>query len=50
MSLLQEEIAERYYYRKGRIEASFINDKEVQKAIEVLNNTQAYKNYLLPKK
>jgi carboxyl-terminal processing protease len=50
MSLLQEEIAERYYYRKGRIEVSFINDKEVQKAIEVLNNTQAYKNYLLPKK
>lgn len=50
MSLLQEEIAERYYYRKGRIEASFINDKEVQKAIEVLNNTQAYKSYLLPKK
>jgi carboxyl-terminal processing protease len=50
MSLLQEEKEERYYYRKGRIEASFINDKEVQKAIEVLNNTQAYKNYLLPKK
>lgn len=50
ISLLEEEIAERYYYRKGRIEASFANDKEIQKAIEVLNNTTTYNTYLSPKK
>lgn len=50
ISLLEEEIAERYYYRKGRIEASFANDKEVQKAIDVLSNSTTYRAYLTPKK
>ena len=32
-SLLEEEIASRYYYRNGRLEASLKDDVEVQKAI-----------------
>lgn len=35
---IEQEIVTRYYYQAGKIEASFDNDKEVQKAIEVLGN------------
>lgn len=40
--LLKEEIAVRYYYQKGRIRASISKDKEVDKAIEVLGQTELY--------
>ncbi|MDQ3193274.1 MAG: S41 family peptidase [Bacteroidota bacterium] len=36
--LLENEIVSRYYYQKGRIEASVKYDIEVQKALEVLEN------------
>ncbi len=42
ISLLNEEISERYYLRKGRIEASFKNDLEVIKAINILSNGNEY--------
>jgi carboxyl-terminal processing protease len=44
--ILEEEIAARYYYQKGRIEKSLVNDPEVAKALEVLGNQQLYSNTL----
>ncbi len=49
-SLLEEEIASRYYYRNGRLEASLKDDAEVQKAIEVLSNQEAYTKVLTAQK
>ncbi len=46
--LLKEEIATRYFYQKGRILASIINDEEINKAIEVLKNSSEY-NLVLAK-
>jgi carboxyl-terminal processing protease len=45
-SLMYEEIASRYYYQKGRIQASLQDDPELIKAIEVLNNPQLYASVL----
>lgn len=36
--ILEEEIAARYYYQRGRTEADFKYDQEMKKAIEVLMN------------
>ncbi|MBU0763722.1 MAG: peptidase S41, partial [Bacteroidetes bacterium] len=44
--LLREEIASRYYYQAGRIEALLKNDKDVAKAVEVLKNTEIYSSVL----
>jgi len=44
--LLEEEICARYYFEKGQIEARFDNDKEVQEAIKILQNTERYKKIL----
>jgi carboxyl-terminal processing protease len=44
--LLYQEIANRYYYQKGRIQASLIDDPELGKAVEVLNNPQQYGSLL----
>lgn len=41
-TLLYEEIASRYFYQKGRILASLSLDPELAKAIEVLQNPDAY--------
>ena len=41
-ALLREEIASRYYYQKGRIEASLTGDPYLEKAIEILNNRTIY--------
>lgn len=46
--ILRNEIVSRYYYQKGRIESSLNEDKEVLKAIEILNDKQAYKKLLNP--
>lgn len=43
---LEEEIASRYYLQKGIIESSFDSDKDVQAAIEVLNDKVKYKKIL----
>lgn len=44
--ILESEIASRYYYQKGRLEAGFKYDVEVKKAIEVMNNTGLYASVL----
>jgi carboxyl-terminal processing protease len=41
--LLKDELLTRYYYQKGKIEASLISDPEIAKAKEVLDNTEQYK-------
>jgi carboxyl-terminal processing protease len=40
--LLKEEIVSRYYFQKGRIEASLAADDEIAKSIEVLNDKTKY--------
>ncbi len=40
--LLQDEIASRYYYQKGRIEAAFSFDPDIRKAIEALRNKSVF--------
>ncbi len=45
-SLLEQEIASRYYYQSGRLKKSLVTDTEVQKAVEVLNNPSAYTDIL----
>jgi carboxyl-terminal processing protease len=47
--LLEEEIASRYYYSKGRLLIGLREDEEVVKALEIINNTSAY-NAILGKK
>lgn len=44
--LLREEIASRYYFQRGRIEASLDNDPNLEKAIEILENTALYYSIL----
>ena len=44
--VLEGEIAARYYYQKGRLEAGFKYDPEVKKAIEVMNNSSLYTTIL----
>lgn len=44
--LLSEEIAARYYYEEGRIANALQYDKEVEKAVEVLNNQTEYTGVL----
>lgn len=43
---LKEEIVSRYYFQKGRLEASLNTDQEVNKAIEVLKDTKTYSGIL----
>ena len=47
-SFLEEEIASRYYFSKGLIEASFDNDLQILEAVNVLNDQDRY-NQLLAK-
>ncbi|MCC6721777.1 MAG: S41 family peptidase [Bacteroidia bacterium] len=46
LQILEEEIAERYYFEKGKIEASFDSDIEIKKAIEIFENPQRYTEIL----
>ncbi|MCO4292325.1 S41 family peptidase [Solitalea sp. MAHUQ-68] len=46
ITLLENEISARYYYQKGKIESALKRDKDVKKAIEVLNNTNQYNTTL----
>ncbi len=48
-SLLEEEIASRYYYNTGRTEASLKSDNELKKAIEALKDEKKI-NEILAKK
>lgn len=48
--LLEQEIVSRYYYQKGMVEASFDWDKDVQKALGLLDEMSVYNSTLLAKK
>jgi carboxyl-terminal processing protease len=48
--ILEEEIASRYYLGAGRVEASFKNDEEMAKALEVLSDSEKMKTILTAKK
>lgn len=48
VELLEWEIASRYYYQKGRIEASFNDNPEIKKAMEILKNINEYNKALNP--
>lgn len=44
--LLEEEIVSRYYYEKGRIQSGLKGDEDMDKSIEILNNTATYDSVL----
>ncbi len=46
--LLEQEIASRYYHRKGEVEASFDADEEVIEAVDILHNMKRYDEILSP--
>ncbi len=48
--MLRMEIVTRYYYQSGKAEASLVDDKEVARAVNVLNDKKSYKNLLNPAK
>lgn len=43
---IEAEIVKRYYYKKGEFVISLRNDKELERAIELLNNADEYKKIL----
>ncbi len=46
MEFITEEIVSRYYFQKGRIEASFVTDAELKEAISILKDANRYKTIL----
>ncbi len=44
--MLKIEIVTRYYYQKGKIESSLVNDPEIIEAIKTINNKQLYSSIL----
>jgi carboxyl-terminal processing protease len=44
--LLKEEIVTRFYYERGRIEASLTDDNEVKKAVQLFNQKNEYNSIL----
>ncbi|MFA8449243.1 MAG: S41 family peptidase [Bacteroidales bacterium] len=44
--LLRNEIVSRYYYQKGRVITALIDDPEITKSIEILNDQQLYNDIL----
>ena len=46
LELLENEIASRYYYQKGRVEVSFKRDPYVQEALNILADEANYKSTL----
>ncbi len=45
-SMLEEEIASRYYLQDGMIETSFDDDLDIQESVRILNNTAEYNKIL----
>jgi len=45
-SLLEQEIAGRYYSQRGKVETMFNKDKEILAAVNVLNDTEKYNGLL----
>jgi len=48
--LVEKEIVKRYYFNKGKIKDSLKNDKEIEKAIEILSDKEKYNKILTPNK
>ena len=48
VSIIEKEIAGRYYYQRGQVQMGLRNDKEVQEAISVLNDPARYASLLRP--
>ncbi len=48
IKVIKREIITRYYYQKGLIEATFDDDKDILKAVELLSDIKKY-NFLLKK-
>ena len=46
LTLLENEIITRYFYREGMYEYFLINNTEVKKATEILGNSKKYNSYL----
>ena len=46
--ILENEIVSRYYYQKGRVEASLQHDEFIEEAKKVLHNEQMYQEVLMP--
>ena len=46
IDMLEEEIVGRYFFKKGKIQQSLLNDNELQQAIELINNPQEYQAIL----
>jgi carboxyl-terminal processing protease len=46
ISILREEISERYYYEEGRLEALLRKDKQFDEACNILNDSEKYSNIL----
>ena len=44
--LLAEEIVKRYYYEKGTVQENLKDDKDLEKAIEILRQPEKYKEIL----
>ncbi len=44
--MLKIEIITRYYYQKGKIESSLVNDKEVKEAIRIIGDNSLYSSIL----
>ena len=46
IEILEDEIIGRYYYQKGRIKHSLVDDPFILEAVEILNDTERYKSIL----
>ena len=44
--LLRIEIVTQYYFQKGKVQSSLIDDPEIAKSIEVINNSELYNSIL----
>ena len=44
--LLEDEIIGRYYYQKGRIEHSLLDDPFILESVKILNDSDRYKSIL----
>lgn len=50
VSLLEEEIVKRYYFQKGRIEASFAHDNEIKESLKLFADATRFQQILAPVK
>lgn len=48
VSIIEKEIAGRYFYQRGEVQMGLRNDREVQEAISVLNDPERYAKLLKP--